>query len=242
MWRRSPSNRISFSNIWSDQLKVLSLGKPSKYVALHWQKYLIYGLLVTWLAGIGRYWDSPEATWWQYAGLGSLAYVFLLSAYLWLVIWPLGAERWTYRNVLVFVTLTSLPALLYAIPVEQFMSMSAAQNSNLAFLAIVAVWRVAMLVGFLFRVAKLHWFAVMIGTLGPLAMIILSVISFNGGKYLVMIMAGLGREPRAEDLANQAVLMLGLISLYAAPFLFAGYLGLIIHRYVKRSAAKVEQE
>lgn len=122
------------------------------------------------------------------------------------------------------------------------MSMSAAQNSNLAFLGIVAIWRVAMLVNFLFRVAKLHWFAVIIGTLGPLTMIVLTVIFFNGGRYLVMIMAGLDREPGAEDLANQAVLTLGFVSLYAAPFLVVGYFGLILHRYVNRSVAANKQK
>ncbi len=206
---------------------------------MRWQKYLLYGLVITWVAGIGRYWDSADAAWWQSAGLGSVGYVFVLSAYLWLVILPLGADRWSYRNVLIFVTLTSLPAILYAIPVEKFMSMTDAQNTNLIFLGIVAAWRVAMLVSFLRIVAKLNWLVVIVATLGPLALIILTLIFFDSGRYLVMIMAGLDQEQRSEDLANQAVVTLGFVSLYAAPILAVGYLGLILHRLIGRSNDKM---
>ncbi|WP_229953912.1 hypothetical protein [Parasphingorhabdus litoris] len=119
------------------------------------------------------------------------------------------------------------------------MSMTHAQNANLTFLGIVAVWRVAMLVSFLRNVAKLGWFTVIIATLGPMALIILTLIFFDSGRYLVMIMAGLDREPRAEDLANQAVLTLGFVSLYAAPLLAIGYIGLILRRLIGRSTDQV---
>jgi len=119
------------------------------------------------------------------------------------------------------------------------MSMTDAQNANLIFLGIVAAWRVAMLVSFLRIVAKLNWLAVIVATLGPLALIILTLIFFDSGRYLVMIMAGLDQEQRSEDLANQAVLTLGFFSLYAAPILAVGYLGLILHRLIGRSNDKM---
>ena len=57
--------------------------------------------------------------------------------------------------MLIFVTLTSLPALLYAIPVEKFMALEYAQTANVLFLAVVASWRVALLIVFLKRAAGL---------------------------------------------------------------------------------------
>lgn len=39
--------------------------------------WLIYIFAVTWLVGMGRYWDHLHARPWQTAGLGSLAYHIL---------------------------------------------------------------------------------------------------------------------------------------------------------------------
>jgi hypothetical protein len=47
--------------------------------------YLGFGLVCTWLAGIGRYWDNPRAELWQWLGFGSLVYVFILAGLLWLI-------------------------------------------------------------------------------------------------------------------------------------------------------------
>src|SRR5687768_8039418 len=77
------------------------------------RRHLGFGLATTWLAGIGRYWDHPDAHLLQYAGLGSVVYVVVLSLFLWLLIWPLRPANWRYERVLTFVTLTAPPALLY---------------------------------------------------------------------------------------------------------------------------------
>ena len=61
--------------------------------------------------------------------------MFVLSAFLWLIVAPLRPRNWSFIGVLIFVTLTSLPALLYAIPVEKFMSLENAQTANVIFLA-----------------------------------------------------------------------------------------------------------
>ena len=124
-------------------------------IKAHWPAYLAWGLFTAWLAGIGRYWDHPSAGWWQYAGLGSVAYVFVLAFFLWVVVAPLRPRNWSFVGVLIFVTLTSLPALLYAIPVEKFMALEHAQAANVIFLAVVASWRVALLIVFLRRAAGL---------------------------------------------------------------------------------------
>ncbi|MFL6259215.1 MAG: hypothetical protein ACJ76Y_05835, partial [Thermoanaerobaculia bacterium] len=110
------------NKIVADELRLLTFRAPSQAVATNWKAYLAFGLFFTWLAGVGRYWDNPRAELWQLAGLGSIAYVFVLAVILWLLLAPLRPKNWSYRNVLTFVTLTAPPAVLYAIPVERFMS------------------------------------------------------------------------------------------------------------------------
>ena len=146
---------LPLRKILEDQRDLLLFRPFKPAIKNHWLTYLAWGLFVTWLAGIGRYWDHPNANWWQYAGLGSVAYVFVLGTFLWLIVAPLRPRNWSFIGVLIFVTLTSLPALLYAIPVEKFMSLQAAQTANVIFLAIVASWRVALLIVFLRRSAGL---------------------------------------------------------------------------------------
>lgn len=72
------------------------------------------GLAATWVVGMGRYWDDPRAVLLQHLGLGSIAYVFVMALLLWLVIWPLGAARWSYKRVLTFVALVAPLGLLNA--------------------------------------------------------------------------------------------------------------------------------
>jgi|GEM_PF-4987218 len=57
---------------------------------------------------------------------------------------PGPAVRDAWPAYLAFVTLTAPPALLYAIPVERFMTPSAASVTNAWFLAVVAAWRVGL--------------------------------------------------------------------------------------------------
>lgn len=110
---------VGLARIAADTWRVLTFRLPSSAIVEHWQAYLGFGLVFTWLAGVGRYWDHPRADLWQYLGLGSVAYVFVLALILWALLAPLGPANWSYRNVLVFLTLTAPPAVLYAVPVER---------------------------------------------------------------------------------------------------------------------------
>ena len=49
--------------------------------------------VVTWAAGIGRYWDHPSAEYWQYLGAGSISYIFGLSLLLYLIVRPLRRDH-----------------------------------------------------------------------------------------------------------------------------------------------------
>jgi hypothetical protein len=74
---------VSLAHITNDALRVLTFRKPSPDIASSWQAYLAFGLAFTWIAGVGRYWDSPRAELWQHLGFGSLAYVFVLALIIW---------------------------------------------------------------------------------------------------------------------------------------------------------------
>ena len=217
--------RPSLGRIVADALRVLAFRRPSPAIATHWPAYLGFGLACTWLAGIGRYWDSPRAAWWQHLGLGSLAYVVVLAAILWLLLMPLRPARWSYRSVLVFVTLTAPPALLYAIPVERFLPLETAQATNAWFLGIVALWRVALLAWFLARVAGLRPHAIVVATLLPITLIVVALAMLNLEHVVFNIMAGIRAEDRsANDLAYTVVVMIAFWSVLLAPLLLVAYL------------------
>ena len=210
--------------ILADQFRLLTFRTPSPAIRQNWPAYLAFGLFCTWLAGIGRYWDNPRAHLWQHLGLGSVAYVFSLALLLWLLLLPLRPTNWSYRNVLLFVTLTALPALLYAIPVEMFMPLDAAQRLNAGFLLIVAAWRVALLFVFLRRVGGLGGLAIFVAGLLPLVVIVSALALLNLEHVIFSIMAGIRDESRSgNDAAYGVVIMLSMFSLMSAPFLLGLY-------------------
>ena len=217
----------SLSSIVADAIRVLTFRRPSPAIGQQWSAYLAFGLLFTWLAGVGRYWDSPRAEVWQQLGLGSLAYVFCLAFILWVLLLPLKPRLWSYHNVLVFVTLTSPPAVLYAIPVEKFMSLQAAQSANAWFLAVVATWRVALLVWFLHQLAGLKGLTIVVATLLPLALIVVALAALNLEHVVFSLMSGIRPEQRsANDLSYGIVTALAFFSFLASPFLLVAYLWL----------------
>jgi hypothetical protein len=232
-----PDAKPTLATIAADTVRVLTFRTPSPAIGQHWQHYLAFGLFFTWLAGIGRYWDNPRADIWQSLGLGSIAYVFFLALILWLVLLPLRPKFWSYRNVLIFITLTSPPALLYAIPVERFVSLWAAQSLNAGFLAIVATWRVALLVWFLRRLAGLSGDTVIVAALLPLALIVVALTALNLEHVVFEFMAGIAPEQRsANDLSYSVVTTLAFLSITAAPVLLASYAWLV-YRAQKAAAA-----
>lgn len=194
----------------------------------HWVAYLAWGLFVTWLAGMGRYWDHPNANWWQYAGLGSVAYVFVLSAFLWAIVAPLRPRNWNFVAVLIFVTLTSLPAVLYAIPVEKFMPLPAAQTANVIFLAVVASWRVALLVVFLKRGAGLTATGVTVASLLPLTLIVTALAALNLEKAVFEIMGG-NMQQTQNDAAYFILLVITVLSVILSPIMLIIYC-VLVHR------------
>lgn len=224
-----PGGPATLSMLLSDTWRVLSFRQPSPAIATHWLRYLAFGLLCTWLVGVGRYWDSPSAALWQKLGLGSVAYVFLLAALLWIVVWPLRPKRWSYSMVLIFLTLTALPALLYAIPVERFLTLEESARANALFLLFVACYRVALLVWFLRRIAGLSGDALITAVFLPLTMILFGLYVLNLEHATFQFMAGLRDvDPTSNDAAYMIITLLTVFSTLVFPFVLVFYVVQII--------------
>jgi hypothetical protein len=227
---------VSVATILSDQFRLLSFRNPGPAIRDHWRAYLVFGLVCTWLAGIGRYWDNPKAHLWQHLGLGSIVYVFMLALLVYWLLKPLAPRNWSYRNVLLFVTLTALPALLYAIPVERFMSLKSAQSANAWFLGIVALWRVGLLFVFLRRVAGLGGLTIVVALLLPIVLIVVALTALNLEHVVFNIMSGIRQQDRtANDTAYEIVFMISMFSILAAPFLIVVYAWLAYKAWTRRA-------
>ena len=215
--------------------RFLTFRAPSSHLREHANTYLWFGLLATWIAGVGRYWDNPRAALWQYLGLGSVAYVFVLAFLLYFMLMPLKPKNWSYQNVLLFITLTAPPAILYAIPVERFMSLGAAAATNAWFLGVVALWRVALYAWFLKVMCGLKGLAHFVALLLPLALIVFALTALNVEHVVFRIMGGIMEDEKtANDMAYTVVLVISFFSFWAFPVLLALY-GWCVYQ-VKRQA------
>lgn len=212
----------AFQKVIDDQFSLLFFRPFKPNLTEHAHVYFAWGLFSTWLVGIGRYWDHPNAETWQYWGIGSVVYVFVLAAFIWLIALPLAPKNWTYRNVLIFIMLTSLPAILYAIPVERFMSLKNAQTVNVWFLATVAIWRVFLLFSFLKNAAKLNSLQMTTVGLLPLAVIVVTLVVLNLEHAVFQIMGGI-RGPTSNDSAYGVLLFISVLSVIALPILLISY-------------------
>ena len=194
-------------------------------------RHFALGLFCTWVVGMGRYWDDSGANLLQHLGVGSVIYIFVLSLLLWLIIWPLKPQSWSYRHVLTFISLTSPPAILYAIPVERFYSLETARTMNLWFLAAVATWRVALLFFYLKRHAQLEFYSIIIAAMLPIMSIIVTLTALNLERAVFDFMGGLREPGTANDDAYAVLTLLTLFSVILfIPFL-VGYLFLVYRAF-----------
>lgn len=220
-------------------LRVLTLQVTREELLGLDRRHLTLGLGVTWLVGIGRWWDDPGANLLQHLGLGSLAYVVALSLLLFGVLRPVAGADVTLSRVLTFVTLTAAPGLLYAIPVERFTALEVARDLNVGFLAVVATWRVAMLVVFARRLGQLSVVALVVTCLLPLTLIVTALTLLNLERAVLNIMGGL-RDGTANDGAYEVLIVLTFLSWWAFVPLLVGWIALSIRRAVRARAARRE--
>lgn len=190
--------------------------------------HLAAGLAATALVGAGRYWDHPKAILPQLLGLGSLAYVVALAAVLYAVVKPLSrSPALTYRHLLTWLSLCSLPAAFYAIPVERWTAPQTAVSLNIAFLAVVALWRVALLVAWLRILAGLSWFRVAVASLLPLTAIVTALAVLNVEHAVFDLMSGIDREDPHGG-AYLTVIILAFWSVYVFPVALVAWIWLAI--------------
>ncbi|MEL6675849.1 MAG: hypothetical protein AAFR61_26820 [Bacteroidota bacterium] len=205
------------------------------------RRHFWVGLLGTWIVGMGRYWDDPGAHLLQHLGLGSVIYIFGLSLLIWLVILPFQVEKWTYFRVLTFVSLTSFPAVFYAIPVERFMSVELAAAVNAWFLAIVAAWRLALLFFFLRRFSQLRWWYIVVGALLPVCAIIAALTALNLERAVFDIMGGI-RDATSNDRAYGVLVFLTFSSALLFIPLVIGYVVAIFQRRRRLRRTSLENQ
>jgi hypothetical protein len=211
----------------------------AEMATLTWQRFLGPALVITWLAGMGRYWDHPAPHLLQRLGLGSVVYVFALGGLLWTVMVPLRPRGWGYLQTVTFVSLTAPPALLYALPVERWMTLEAATSTNVWFLVVVAAWRVGLLAFTLRRHAALTWPRTLVGCTLPLCFVVSALFVLNLEKAVFAVMAGI-QERTANDGAYAILFLLSLISFYAAVPLLIAYL--VLARRARREALIASSE
>jgi hypothetical protein len=193
-------------------------------------QHLIVGLIGTWIVGMGRYWDDDKANLLQHLGLGSVIYIYLLAAFIWIILLPFKVNDWKYLTVLTFIGLTSFPAIFYAIPVERFFSIETANSMNVWFLAIVAAWRLGLLFYFLKHFTKLSIGNIITVTLMPICLIISALTILNLHKVVFQIMGGM-RDPSPHDSSYFILMLLTVISMVLSiPLIIAYCIGIYNRR------------
>lgn len=184
------------------------------------------GIVLTWLVGIGRHWDNPRVEFIQKTGVGSVVYIFVLAALLFVFAAPFMRRGRSYRNVLAFVSLTSPPGFLYAIPVEKFMTISEAATTNAYFLALVAAWRVALFLYFLVRGCGITVVTAVVATLLPLTAVVTALTVLNLDRAVFDIMRGVGTRS-SHDVAYEVLIIITAIAWLALPGVAVAYLILL---------------
>lgn len=225
-------------NVFQTIIKLLIFELSRAEMLTFNRKHLIAGLVGTWLVGMGRYWDDPGASLLQHLGLGSVIYIFVLAAFIWLILKPFQVKDWSYFTVLTFIGLTSFPAIFYAIPVERFFTVQTANSMNVWFLAIVAAWRLGLLYYFLKHFTKLSGGDILTVTLMPICLIISTLTILNLHRVVFEVMGGI-RNPSPHDASYTVLILLTVISMILTiPLLLAYGVGI----YDSRKRNKEEKK
>lgn len=222
--------------------RVLTFRATSQELLSLNHKHLLLGLIMTWLVGIGRWWEDPRANFFQHLGIGSVIYIFVLAFLLWLIVWPVCVgPRPSYFNLLTFISLTAPPAILYAIPVRTLLEVQTGQTIRLWMLAIVAGWRVALLVFYLTRGLQFSYSKAITITLLPLVVIIVTLVQLNLEKVVFDLMGGIRREDASvNDAAYEILLLISLLSILAFLPLLIAYVAYVIGARKQRQLARLD--
>lgn len=171
-------------------------------VAGSWWSLLIGALLVI-SAGIARNYDhldllrNPEWIYGPFVASGITSIIVFIFVYRTLKLGSIKASGKAYLSFLSIYWMTAPCAWLYGIPVESFTDLITATKWNIAFLAIVSVWRVYLITRSLYVLSGAGIFTSLTAVLLP-ASAIMCVGSFFKGISLVGIMGGVRLPPHTE--------------------------------------------
>jgi hypothetical protein len=155
--------------------------------------------------------------------------VFVLAALMWIIVKPVAPERYTYAGILTFITLTSPPAVLYAIPVEKWMTLKEANLMNLRFLGIVALWRLVLWMHYLRRHGQFRMWMVFSAAAVPLAAIFIVLASLNLHHVVFNIMGGIREADKSsQDAAYEMLFVLSYLSVPVSVLASLGWLAMIL--------------
>jgi hypothetical protein len=113
--------------------------------------------------------------------------------------------------------------------------METSASINIWFLAIVAIWRVALYVYFLRTLAKLNGIVILVASLLPITLIIVTLSLLNLEHATFEIMAGINAsEQTSADGAYLTVVVLSLGSAILLPILVITYLCIVIKKIGER--------
>lgn len=224
---------MSFKQVISDAFRLLTFRVTREEMLGFGWAHFAFGLICTWIVGVGRYWDNPSVGLLQHLGVGSVVYIFALSLLLWYVAKPLRPRDWSYFYVVTFVALVSPPAVLYAIPVQMFFDLETANDINAVFLLIVSVWRLALLVFFLRRFAAFSAGYVLVTTLLPVTLIVFALVMLNLEKAVFSIMGGFS-ERTSNDEAFAILALISFFAMLAFPILLVIYIVLVVLEFSRK--------
>jgi hypothetical protein len=185
---------------------------------------LLLGLVFVLSAALAREYDGKDLLhepWHLLLPLGaSLAASALLFAAAW------GRPR-HYPAFLGLFWMTAPLAWLYAVPYERFLSPADALRANLLTLAVVSVWRVALMVRVLVVLLGYRPLAavVLVLAFADAAAVAASLVSLGSGASFLAAMAGI-RLPESERLLLASALGVAQLGGCSFPLWFAGAMAL----------------
>lgn len=216
--------------------------KPLKGdIARQWPAYLLVGFAITWMVGFGRTWDLDAAPLWIRTGATSVVYTLVLALLIWAIGAPLGAQRWSYRNILLMVLMTAAPGIVYALPVERIMPADAARATNMLFLLLVATWRMALFHHYLSAVAKLDGAAKTVAWLLPPTIIVVPISAFGLLQAIASGMGGVRDRAEHGAVSEIAIMILAIASWLALPVLLITFVVLIMRRARERRQQRAQR-
>lgn len=121
--------------------------------------------------------------------------------------------------------------------------MAAAQQLNLQFLALVALYRVALLIHFCVRSLRLNAIETITTTFLPISIAVFFVAMLNVTNIVIDFMGGVRGEPNRKLEMETFVMFLSCLSWVVAPFLMLVYLSMLLVRWqVRRANSRVQAD